>query len=501
MKKLLLFVLLLNVFTRVDAFYDYFGESYHFENFREALNATIDSVHCIDSTRNFELQIMINDTSKVSILKVKSDYKYTYNVRLYLPLFSSEEVGSFIIGIADSLAKTDNYKNKLLASRLCSATLLNTKYWKRTGNCFAPWQRRIVKQAILIDTEHCYRYTRTVPVVENLHKCLFDNEISQVIKNIFKEARFTQHEIEVYAKGLPKIRSLKDTIGYHGLKSRLSELDTDQIRTLRRLERWLNDAHTNEQTLIGYLDSLNTNQLQYEIKSSIKRLDDYKMIQIISSLDRKCLVGFAPLIDSVFQSGMFPKEGDYFQLVLARMGYKDYPEKQINYLGAKADSILKRIQQLPDQKEGLLSSSMFSYIRLANQLKSIGTQEAYYRIAPALLVKKNFPREEKGSDMISFYFGSLSSNIYMFLRENILNIPFDTKPIIEKMIPHFDSITKSSNMVLPPEDDFTVEKLIEELQSIHIDLFFDKDYCEQIYNWMVKNRGKYDIVPRKCEEW
>lgn len=496
MKKLLLLILVLNVFTRVNAYDDYFGESYYFENFREALNATIDSVHGIDSTRNVELRIMINDTSNISILKIQPKYD---RVRFYLPLFSDEKMGSFIIGIADSLAKTENYRNKLLAAELCSATLLNTKYWKRTGNCFAPWQRRIVKQAVAIDTEYCYQYARTVPVVGKLHTCLYDNDISRVIKSIFKEASFTQHEIEVYAKGLGKIRSLRDTIGYYEHKTKQTELTSSERSNLFYIERWLKDAQTNNKSLKEHFDSLNANQLQYEIKSSIKRLDDYKMIEIINSLDRKCMVEFAPLIDSVYQSGMFPEEGDYLQLVLARMGYKDYPEQQIDYIGAKADSILKYIQQLPDQKEGLMSSSLFSYIELANQLKSIGTQEAYYRIAPALLVKKSFPRDEKGSDMISFYFGTLSSNFYMFLRENILNIPLDTKPIIEKIIPRLDSIAKSRNIVLPPEE-FTIERQKEELNSTDIDLFFDKDYCEQIYNWMVTNRGKYDIVPRKCEE-
>lgn len=499
MKKLLLLILVLNVFKRVNAYDDYFGESYYFENFREALNATIDSVHGIDSTRNVELRIMINDTSNISILKIQPKYD---RVRFYLPLFSDEKMGSFIIGIADSLAKTENYRNKLLAAELCSATLLNTKYWKRTGNCFAPWQRRIVKQAVAIDTEYCYQYARTVPVVGKLHTCLYDNDISRVIKSIFKEASFTQHEIEVYAKGLGKIRSLRDTIGYYEHKTKQTELTSSERSNLFYIERWLKDAQTYNKSLKEHFDSLNANQLQYEIKSSIKRLDDYKMIEIINSLDRKCMVEFAPLIDSVFQSGMFPEEGDYLQLVLARMGYKDYPKKQIEYIGAKADSILEHIKKLPENKESnwVLSDLIYSYIKVANQLKSIGTQDAYYRIAPALLVKKSFPEDEKGSDMVSIYSGSLSSIVYMFLRDNILNIPLDTKPIIKKMIPHFDSIIKSRNIVLPPEDEFTVDRIIEELQPIHIDLFFEKNYCEQIYNWMVTNRGKYDIVSRKCEE-
>jgi hypothetical protein len=494
MKKLLLFILVLIVFSRVNAYDDYFGESYYFENFREALNATIDSVNGIDSTRNVELQIMINDTSNISILKIKTKYD---RVRFYLPLFSDEKMGSFIIGIADSLAKTDNYRNKLLAAELCSATLLNTKYWKRTGKCFAPWQRRIVKQAVVIDTKYCYRYARTVPVVAKLHKCLYDNEIDQAIKYIFKEASFTQHEIEVYAKGLRKIRSLNDTIGYYEYKTKQTELTSSETSNLFCIERWLKDAQANKHTLKEYFDSLNTDQLQYEIKGSIKRLEDYKMIEVISSLDRKCMVEFAPFIDSLFQSGMFPEEGDYFQLVLARMGYEDYAKKQIDYLGAKADSILECIKKLPENKENnrVLTDLIDSYIKLANQLKSIGTQEAYYRLAPALLVKRRIPEEA-----LSIYYGNLSSCFYIFLRKSILNIPLDTKPLIEKLIPRLDSIAKSRKIVLPPEE-FTIERQIEELNSIHIDLFFDKDYCEQIYNWMVKNKGKYNIVPRKCEEW
>ena len=336
MKKLLLFILVLNVFARGNAYYNLFGETYCFNNLHEAVYATIDSVYAIDSTKSVGLQIMIDNTAPISLLKIESNN----NVRLDLPLFSNEQLGSFIIGIADSLAKTNNYKNKLLASELCSAALQNTKYWKQTGNCFTPWQRKVVKKAVYIDMEYCYRFIRSEPVVKDLHKCLYDNEINQLIKKQFENIHFTQHEIEVFASGLKKPYSLNDTIGYYEFRTKQTKLNSSEEFRLTYMADWLKDAQANNKALKEHFDSLNMNQLQYEIRNSSKKMDDYKMIQIIKSLDRKYKIEFAPFIDSLFQSGMFPEDDDYFQLVLAQMRYKDYPISQVNYLGTDRKSVV-----------------------------------------------------------------------------------------------------------------------------------------------------------------
>ena len=134
------------------------------------------------------------------------------------------------------------------------------------------------------------------------------------------------------------------------------------------------------------------------------------------------------------------------------MQYKEY-EKEI------IDQIKSDIKLVDSTDYGALS-------KFFEKLVYINTQESFYATTPLLLNKNTW------GDYLNQ--ATIGARIFIQLDTYIKNFPFDKKQLIEK-------VSESGKY------DVIINEMV-------IDYELGETFLKQIYQWMIANRGKYEIA-------
>jgi hypothetical protein len=230
-------------------------------------------------------------------------------------------------------------------------------------------------------------------------------------------------------------------------------------------------------SLEQYCDSVNREQYQFWVDYYTgKQLD--RLSSLLESFAENRVYAMAPFIEE--QGDKYFSERRLLEM-LSRLNYKDYPEQLVAYYTQQVadythqidslSQILSSIDHLINNEYGRGTQGWGEYQKLNliifSKLESIGTQEAYFAMAPLLKITNRVKDQ----------------------------YPYSTSPLIEFPINlwFYNKMARLlANVPLP--------------ECIHADFFdlltpYDRDkgcteieaYIPKVYQWMLDNKGKYEL--------
>jgi hypothetical protein len=316
--------------------------------------------------------------------------------------------------------------------------------------------------------------------VRLLPDSLYTPEIIEKCKAMFVNPTYTKKEADVIAASFKPPFSVSDTLGYAALKHK-----RDSLRTYYR-SGYYAELHGEEEdlyytkrnrikeagemglTLEQYCDSMNMDYYQRVADTYVGKTL-YGLGYVLSSFAENKVYFMAPLIEEYGKQYFSDIE---IQEMLARLDYKDYKERHDTY---NAQQIINYTQQI-DSLSKILSSideiilpSSYSkghreYIELRwimDDLKHLGTQDAYFAMAPLLLIKNR----------VKTYHPQYEFLIGIDFYEKIARL-FIGVPLPKCVDPEWIGI-------IHQYDDGACKAI--------------EDYLPKVYQWMLDNKGKYEL--------
>ena len=363
---------------------------------------------------------------------------------------SNKALSNKLYKLLDSLAQTDIYSNKLLAYNGYNKLLRKMRPYPQN------WQKELSKK---IASSILDKHLRIIGLdaICDLPRSAFTHDLLKKIADVYTPPTLTREEAEVSAQLGGNTHVLKDTIGY----SKLKEIPENKLSSKEENRLWnmkvdLYRADKANMSLKAYYDSLN----RESFKKRVKYRRNYSFAgggSIVQCLARKKVYKAAPMIDTLKDIPRFDDWDHNFSLDLARLRYKDYPEKMIKKYGHAIDTTIQYLESgnFSKEKNDDIQNQLDTYFR---SLTYIGTQEAYYKTAPLVSIKDTILYPYR-SDYKPYRIGTLFIDI---MSEYIKNMPTYA----------MDSING---------DVWYIDKKLPE------------GYHEKIYNWMIENKGNYEI--------
>jgi hypothetical protein len=427
-----------------------------------------DSLHSI-YIHAYKIEIRSDDDEKTQYMFgghpiIKGDITYT---RLYFPPVNDESTARTILQIADSLAHVGGYNNLRIVNGLTReivrtfATIKSVDSEGRSKsieNLDMPnWQREVSIDAALLDLNCCARiYYYSAALV--LPSFLFSPEIIDRIKHLYRNPMLTREEAEMMAQAhFPLVPY--DTTGYMELRKRYLTPNSDLNATERdrygSIYSELNRIKKANMTFERYYDSLN--RVRYaEIAERLEGQPFNSMDHIVETIGDKRIYAMADFVDSLKQVGI----SQYFRLSsldvnqeLARLRYKDYPQRQIEKYTRTIDSCSTYLKNNPDADRKKVDEIMKILIQCHEKLRYINTPESFYRMAPMLLIN-NMCTNLNDRDLNY----SIGAYFFVKINQDIINIP---KPEIFLNVPAY------------------------------IDEDMPRDFLPKMYQWMLDNKDNY----------
>lgn len=442
MKRL---ILLLALFFFTNLGYSQSSDIYY-KRITDSLLSYIDKYNNIYRHHNYKLGFTLSDT----ILN-KVEEELFFNIE-FPDISSNEKMCNKFYIFLDSLAQSYVYSSKLLAY----------KGYKELLKEFRPypyvWQRKLGLKMVHSILDNHLRIIDLYAICY-LPRELFTDELLRKISEVYTPPTLTRYEAKISAQEVGKLHNLTDTIGYTKLKKK----PDDKLSLGEEHKRWnikvdLYRAKKANTTLKVYYDSLN----KVRFRKIVKARMGYPFGgggSLEKCLARKKVYKADRMIDTLRNILYFEDWDNYnFDLDLARLRYKDYPEKMINKYANAIDTTIQYLEStnLSNEKNDRIDRKLYNYFE---NLLYIDTQESYYETAPLVMIQDT-----------GLYF---SNHEY---------IPYRIGTgYIKKLSDYIKNLPSS-----------VMDSISGDLW--YIDKKLPKGYHEKIYNWMMENKGNYELI-------
>jgi hypothetical protein len=399
-------------------------------------------------------------------------YEIKYNPKSFvirLPTVENILISRKIFIVLDSLARTNNYCNKLLASQSFNVLLKGCQIKEdslllhKRGN---EEVRILIEDIINSNFDNCARYIG-LSFLDNISKKDITPKIIMKLRDLLKNPYHTLGEAKVLAQKEEPLYFNYDTTGYNKKKKRRSELNEKEQSEISNIDYMLFLAKKAGMSFGNYLDSLrligNSQLIHKYLNLEIESLS-----KIVSNAGYFYLYELAPDIETVYfkhQDMEWVKE--CCPINLARLEYKNYDDSLILSYSQGIETTIRYLNNpnlVYKQKKNAIGD-LFYYF---NGLKYINTQASYYASAPLLLVTE---KEYYYSDYDSPKY-IVGAKFFLELDGCIENLPWDRG--------------EQRNLALNGP--------IGYINEFYIEKYMPKDFLEKIYKWMIENKGMYKIV-------
>jgi hypothetical protein len=426
-----------------------------------------------------------------------SIFKNEY-LAIYLPRLNNLELAEELANVLYSFGKTENYVNKRIIDKISIYMVLDLQDEEdsliKKGKDYSKFSS-LVQQIAYTDLKSCARYSNS-SVCTKLKRRNFIPEIKEEMKKLLASPDRTLNEAKLALQSQKKTYVIEDTTGYYSKKMEYKEI-YKKYRTYRdallknlpqekeknmNLEAWAEKNDSNEfgnryliwlkkkncyENYINKIESwkqaakregITLNQWLDKTESETDNgfINNYltrsiNVFSIIEAIGYNNFYELAGNVEELYLTGKIDKDTkEEARLTLARLQYKDYENLVI-------DSI-RKIISLTDRSD---------YITLLYYFKNlvyINTQESFYAIAPLLLIKNEY------NDNMNTV--PINARFFVLLKKHIKNFPWDEKAKIKGLKIHglynFDDPWDVNN-------------------------YLPKDFLGRIFQWMIENRGKYEI--------
>jgi hypothetical protein len=231
----------------------------------------------------------------------------------------------------------------------------------------------------------------------------------------------------------------------------------DTSKNYSKVFEWKSKAKIKNQSLESWLDSMQTIKNKQKQEVITKKITQ-EIHTIIELIGQNYLKEFSPKLEELIPK-LDSTENQRVKIILARFQYKNYESETIKTISEKIEFYLKNMSIKEMQ-------IVFYIVKLKRDLDYINTQKSFCAIAPLLLCKT------KVEDVVAEY--NFNRVVLEELHSRINNLPitYDVKgnPVYNEKI----NAKKVERHYYRDEE--------------APDIFF-----EDIYNWMLKNVGNYEI--------
>jgi hypothetical protein len=218
-----------------------------------------------------------------------------------------------------------------------------------------------------------------------------------------------------------------------------------------KINNWMHNAEKSKMPLRRWLDSMQASQDTLFVRRYVQ--ETLNLVPLLHAIGQNYLNELAPDIEQLITTGKLSEDDKKeASLQLARMQYKGYEKNIIEDIG-------NTIKQTD-------ATDYNTLYKLFEKLVYINTQESYYATSPLLLNRNTW------GDHLNQ--ATIGARIFMQLDNYIKNLPFDKKQLIDKV-----------------SEGGKYDVIINEMV---IDYELGEPFLKQIYQWMIANRGKYEIA-------
>jgi hypothetical protein len=216
---------------------------------------------------------------------------------------------------------------------------------------------------------------------------------------------------------------------------------------------------------------------------------EYFRKSVLQLLDENPIKGLEPEVEAYGK--LYEQDGVDWMHTLARLGYKNY----VNRYVASIDSRLKRDEHMKDQ-----TKRFYNVLRLQNNLIKLGQPQAIAKFAPLLLSNDMMQGKIKETQlsfqaflMLRFYLPDLDRY------GRTIFVPYSKKNNLGKQ--YNDSFgTDVVPIALKPIREYKHQVIsYEDIYEFGDDLdyrYYPSNFCQLMYKWMVKHKGKYKLRNR-----
>lgn len=432
---------------------------------------------------------------------VRQDIMY---FKISLPGIDDLKANAKLSQAVDKVSSTDNYYSKILGHQI-NLFLINALILKEDSLISQGKEQTAIKtliqQIVLSDIKYCARFTDTY-IFDKLEKQHYTNGIIQEMKGLLFHPFKTREEARIIISTRKPEYSIHDTIGYKnkvkqyhsllqeykGYENRLKEYtakakaanvsieewlnahDTTGFKeTFRaclkqkseletytgKISNWMHNAEKSKMPLMHWLDSMQASQDTLFVRRYVQEI--LNLVPLLHAIGQNYLNELAPDIEQLIATVKLSEEDKKeASLQLARMQYKGYEK-----------NIIEDIGNTIKQTDATDYSTLY---KLFEKLVYINTQESYYATSPLLLNQNDF------NDLITT--APINARFFVQLKQYIRNFPWNEKLEIKEL-------EKKGIYIYSFNDPWDVNN------------YLPKDFLKQIYQWMITNRGKYEIAQEK----
>lgn len=422
--------------------------------------------------------------------------------RLAIPALNELKTIATVVKVADKIGSTSNYCSKILAHELNQYVIEQLLQIEDTllkqGN--EPTEAlTLITQTISSELKFCTRFTDSYYIFNKLKRRHYSPEAITEIKELLNHPYKTSEEAKIVLASLKPQYTILDTIGFvektkeyknilrehdknlmelntykdkakaanKGIEEWININDTSgfkekfyaclkqksELETYTgKINSWLHNAEKSKMTLKHWLDSMQAAEDTQFIKNYTN--EPLVLWPVVNAIGQSYMKELAPYIEQLITSELLGEnDKKKAKLELARMQYKEY-EKEI------IDQIKNDIKLADSTGYGALS-------KFFEKLVYINTQESFYAAAPLLLNKNDF------YDLLTT--APINARFFVQLKQYIHNFPWDEENKVKALQNEGIYIYSFNN----PWD---------------VNNYLPKDFLKQIYQWMIANRGKYEIA-------
>ena len=211
------------------------------------------------------------------------------------------------------------------------------------------------------------------------------------------------------------------------------------------------------------------------------------------------LLNRTPIKGLEYEIEMYGKKYEQYGVdwmhILARLGYKDY----VNRYAESVDYLLKRDEKMEDK-----SKRYQNVLRFQNNLFRLGHPEAIEKFAHLLLSNDMMQGDRKQTQlsyqiflMLRFYIPELNSYgrtcFVPYCKKNYLGKHYNDSYGTEGVPIALKPIRNSKHLIISCDD---IYKFGDELDY----RYYPSNFFKLMYDWMVKNKGKYKVNSTKIYE-
>jgi len=429
---------------------------------------------------------------------VRQDIMY---FKIILPGIDDLKATAKLVQAVDKISSTDNYYCKILSHQI-NLFLINALILKE-DNLISQGEEQaaiktLIQQIVLSDIKNCTRFTDTY-IFDKLKKHHYTDEIIQKMKGLLSNPFKTREEARIIISTRKPEYSIFDTIGYkskvkqyhsllqeyksyenmlkeYGIKAKTANVSVEEwfnthdtsgfkekfhaclkqkseLETyVSKISNWMHNAEKSKMPLMHWLDSMQALQDTLFVRRYVQ--ETVNLVPLLYAIGKNYLNELAPDIEQLIATGKLSEDDKKEAILqLARMQYKEYEKNVI-------EDIVNIIKQTDATDYSTLD-------KLFKKLVYINTQESYYATSPLLLNENDY------NDLVTT--APINARFFVQLKQYIRNFPWNENLKIKEL-------EKKGIYIYSFNDPWDVNN------------YLPKDFLKQIYQWMIDNKGKYEIA-------